>query len=610
MGADRHAVVQQAQSLVARGQINAAIAEWKKLLTDDPADASVYNSIGDLELKRKAPKEAVLAYEKAAQAFQKLSEPLKAIAAYKKILKIDPSSSEVYRHLADLNAERGLVSSAIAEYSTLAQIYSKRGKTDESLEVYRKILQLDPSNLIAQQQVAELSGGRQTEGGKPQQQQETPQKQAPKPRPEPRPTADQEVHQKKKAPSSAPGGAQPKPPADAPPAAAKKPLSVSTMDLKTALAEAGRYLKEGDYSTAEEILTHTLNQHPGDPDVCRLLARLHLKRGDSSLAQNEYAFLAGGALRTDDLRLAESLVKEFLDVDSSAPMLLEILGEIYERRGNIKTAALHYGKALQALLEHPDPDIPILPEELFEKIKELDPSSFMVAQFAPAIETRSAQVRAEEVHQPEPSPPAPDTEPPPVPAEAELAPQEPVAAQVLEAASSSEDKEEESVQTVEEVPQAVSQAFEAIPDLEPDDSELHFVLGKAYKDMGLHSEAMEELQRALAAPNFFLESCLELAICLKEQGNNKRAILCLEHALSDPSCDDARTEAIRYEIGLLYEAEGMLNRALETFKMIPAYRDVPRRLEYIESASQSSAVSIGAEGSVEAGQAISDGPVP
>ena len=81
---------------------------------------------------------------------------LKAIATYKKVLKLDPSRYDMYRFLGDLNAERGLLSSAVQDYLTLGKHYLKERKTKEALDIYKKIVSQDPSNLDAQQRVAEL----------------------------------------------------------------------------------------------------------------------------------------------------------------------------------------------------------------------------------------------------------------------------------------------------------------------------------------------------------------------------------------------------------------------------------------------------------------------
>ena len=79
--------------------LDAAINEWKKLSAESPGDGSIFNSIGELHLKRQATNDAVAAFLQAANAFRAEGATLKAIATFKKILKLDPSRYDVFRHL-------------------------------------------------------------------------------------------------------------------------------------------------------------------------------------------------------------------------------------------------------------------------------------------------------------------------------------------------------------------------------------------------------------------------------------------------------------------------------------------------------------------------------
>ena len=153
MSSDKSKILETAQQYTIRGQIQKAIEEWKKLLTDTPNDANIYNTIGDLSLKNQpfnnARDGAISYYLKAGEIFESSGFALKAIAVYKKILKIDPSRKAIYVHLGDLNSERGLMGNAREDYLLAAKLYSQKGFVKEALGVYRKIADLDPSNLAA-----------------------------------------------------------------------------------------------------------------------------------------------------------------------------------------------------------------------------------------------------------------------------------------------------------------------------------------------------------------------------------------------------------------------------------------------------------------------------
>ena len=111
------------------------------------------------------------------------------------------------------------------------------------------------------------------------------------------------------------------------------------------------------------------------------------------------------------------------------------------------------------------------------------------------------------------------------------------------------------------------------------DSETHYTLGVAYKNMGLLDEAKEEFFISMKSPDFFSDSCLMIAVCLKEQGACQSACAQLELLLKDPKCKGAKAQAIRYELGLLYEAQELWSQAAAIYESIPTFHDVPQRLE-------------------------------
>jgi tetratricopeptide (TPR) repeat protein len=404
---DRSKILQQAQILTSRGQHEAAIAEWKKLATETPNDGGIHNSIGDLYLKLNAQAEATTAFLLAAKAFQAEGATLKAIAAYKKVLKSDPTKFEVYRQLGDLNADRGLLSNAVQDYLTLGKHYLKARKGKEALEIYKLIVTRDPSNLDAQQRVAELcvqenlqdeatkvylqlgrersAQGRYAEA-----------KEAYLAVKRIDPNNSEAIQFIEGVQQSGTGSIK----TAASPAISEK--LTATTKLKTVtpiqqpvealgpLAEAARRIEEKQYAGAEAMLNQMLTKEPGNPEVCQLLAKLHLHRGDTQVALGEYRFLAGAALRAQDTALAESLIAEFLTVKPDSVPLLELYGELYEGKGEAEAAAQQYAKAVEVLLVHPEPGMETLHEELFEKVRTLSADAGLVDRLAAKIKGESA----------------------------------------------------------------------------------------------------------------------------------------------------------------------------------------------------------------------------
>lgn len=153
--ADKSSIMKQAQKFLAKGQIDKAIAEWEKLLTIAP-DGNVYNTLGDLYLKKGNKQSAVDSYQKSANFFRHEGFSLKALALYKKILNINPTEEDSLYALGELSEEKGLINEAVKYYLATADSLSKAGKKDRLLEIYEKILSLSPTNVSLRNKVAEI----------------------------------------------------------------------------------------------------------------------------------------------------------------------------------------------------------------------------------------------------------------------------------------------------------------------------------------------------------------------------------------------------------------------------------------------------------------------
>lgn len=626
---DRGKVLQQAQLLASRGQYEHAVGEWKKLAAEAPHDGSIHNSIGDLHLKRNAMTEAVASFLKAAEAFRGEGATLKAIAAYKKVLKCDPTKYEIHQQLGDLNAERGLVGSAVQDYLAAAKHFLKTHKPKEALALYRKIVKLDPSNLNAQQRIAELclQDNQQEEATRVYLQLA-------------RERSAQGRHEEAKEAYQAVLTIDPRNGEAAQYVESCKRGKFGSMTLQRSkdagvplrpsdplgqLAEVVRRMDEGQYDGAEAILNQMLSREPGNPQVCQLLARLHLQRGDLQVALGEYRFLAGAALRAQDFCLAESLITEFLSQQPDSVPLLELYGELYEEQNDPASAALQYAKAIELLLAHPEPGMEGYHEELFEKVRSLSPDKELVERLAgrirgeshathdsasaheePATDNGATPILAEKSKEFENStvgeekPNDQESEPVPTPS---------VPIQLIPSRGESDGEEVNGVCPAEETLISRSDPFprnesektdftagtpplrlcdgtegsmpDALPSLPPSsdpDHEAHFMLGVAYKNMGLYPEAREEFDVSRKADTYYLDSCLMAALCFKEENRLAEAIHELETLLADSRCRGAKAQAIRYELGLLYEADTQWEKATAAFEAIPSFHDVPERL--------------------------------
>ena len=94
--------LQEAEKSVAQGKIAQAIRQYQVILDNDPSDASLLNTVGDLYIRDRNITEGLRQFHRLAEAYVREGFNVKAIAIYRKISKVDPNSIETLLKLADL----------------------------------------------------------------------------------------------------------------------------------------------------------------------------------------------------------------------------------------------------------------------------------------------------------------------------------------------------------------------------------------------------------------------------------------------------------------------------------------------------------------------------
>ncbi len=173
MAIDREKVLVAAQKFVEKKKYDRAVAEYQKVIQEDPNDARTLLKIGDLQSKMEAYADAVATYERVGRFYASQGFALKAIAVYKQIREIIakhvPQLEDRYSHitpkLAELYQQLGLTSDALAALDEVATRLQRQNRDQEAVEVCRKIVELDPNNPLPHLRLAEaLSRAKDVEG--------------------------------------------------------------------------------------------------------------------------------------------------------------------------------------------------------------------------------------------------------------------------------------------------------------------------------------------------------------------------------------------------------------------------------------------------------------
>lgn len=194
----------------------------------------------------------------------------------------------------------------------------------------------------------------------------------------------------------------------APPKVQKKG-SIGYNKKSALLEDAITQMNAGKYGRASSALKDLLALDPLNAEARRLFATLHLRLGSLISARTAFESLAREAMERQDYWLAESLLREYLTAGPRYVPFLEMLGRVYEEKGDVMAAVAEYGKAVEVLLEDPDTDKPSHPSDLFARIRSIAPGSPVAFRLAAMFDPVTGQVLQTT---PPPAVPAPESEPP------------------------------------------------------------------------------------------------------------------------------------------------------------------------------------------------------
>ena len=155
MALNKAKVLKSAEKYVIQGKISHAIAEYLKLIKEDPTDLPLVNTLGDLYVRIGNVSEAVKCFTRLAESYDNGGFVVRAIAMYKKVSKIDSGQIQSLSRLADLYLRQGLNSDARAHYLQVADYLIKKGELENAITVYQRVVQIDPENPAAEGRIAE-----------------------------------------------------------------------------------------------------------------------------------------------------------------------------------------------------------------------------------------------------------------------------------------------------------------------------------------------------------------------------------------------------------------------------------------------------------------------
>lgn len=154
---DREAALKAAEKALKTGKVDAAIAEYVKIVEAQPRDWNSANTLGDLYVRTNKLDKGVEQYTRIADHLAEEGFYPKALALFKKILKLKPDHEYSMLKSGELAAKQGTLADAKQFFLQVAERRKSRGDRKGAAEVAIKLGTLDPEDLDARLRAGQLA---------------------------------------------------------------------------------------------------------------------------------------------------------------------------------------------------------------------------------------------------------------------------------------------------------------------------------------------------------------------------------------------------------------------------------------------------------------------
>jgi len=292
-------------------------------------------------------------------------------------------------------------------------------------------------------------------------------------------------------------------------------------DKERILSLAQKYILKGQPKKAIQEYLKLIELTPKDKRLYLKLGDLYLKNRQDERAIKKYLKLAE-LYEEEDLNFrAISIYKKVLSIDPKCIEAFHKTAKLYSKEGLVGSAKSYY-----------------------QNILEINPHDEEALKSLIAIET---QEKPKEV--PETTPPSKTIA---------LQYQPPPAKKIVE--------EKPSPIRPPHIGPVISSGTE--PLFSDKDSEMHYHLGIAYKEMELFDYAIPEFELASSNPSMKFDCYIMLGNCFMEKGDYDKSVQYFKMASTVPGLSNEKLARLYFRLGSVYEAKGMVSEALETFALV------------------------------------------
>jgi len=294
------------------------------------------------------------------------------------------------------------------------------------------------------------------------------------------------------------------------------------IDKEKILDIAQKYILKGQSKKAIKEYLKLIEANPQDKKLHLKLGDLYLKNGEEDKAIQSYLKVAGLYWEEDLNFRAISIYKKILSIKPKFIEAFHKIAELYLKEGLAGSAKNYY-----------------------QSILEIDPHN---SEALKAMEHMEGTQQARGGGIPSSSPGSLLPKPPPSPVKKSF------------------DENSRILPSPGKDPSILS-SEPGISILDKD-SEMHYHLGIAYKEMELFDYAITEFELASSSPSMQFDCYIMLGNCYMEKGDYNKSIEYYKMSSEIQGLSNERLARLHFNLGLAYEANGMVSEAIDTFNLV------------------------------------------
>ena len=513
--------------LIENGKLEEAEELLNRISGKEPDNAYIKEQVAYIHLSKGDKEKAWAIYSPIIDKLLETKKPGKLIEVLKELYDEDPI--EVSKKLAYLYKKEGDHENTLLELIKAGELLKNSGMKDEAVSILNEAKKVDPENEKVNRLIMELR-------------EETGVEQAP---------------------------------------------VESEKSMEEAITEAEILLRYGKTGEAMKLLESLKTREPENMEVHNKLKSLYLETGEKELAVTECIILANLYKKADNPGMNEQLLNEAFNIDPDDPRLAERSAATISEKSTLSTSAAE--------------KLPVETEGYEEDISEAD-FYFRQGLHSEALEiyqrlseampgNQEIQNKINKIQHTE---------------ETEMV-KEPVEETAMEVSAGDESVYDATAETLEDI---LLEGEEEIPEpslendvleifqefkkgietqLEEEDSETHYNLGIAYKEMGLLDDAIKEFQTASKDNSKTVQASSMLGLCYIEKELYPLAIDSLKKVLDNIIERDDAYWGTKYDLASAYEKNGNIKKATELFTEIYSnnakFRKVDEKLNTLKGSS-------------------------